>query len=182
MVISAQTYEQVAWEDPDGKWELHDGVLRQKPPMTNEHNSMQNVLGMMLGGQLDYRQFELRVDSGKTRRADHSYYIPDLFVVPKALVLAHRGQGSQLEIYDEPLPLVVEVWSPSTGAYDIDDKIPEYERRGDLEVWRIHPYERTLRARRRQSDGSYTETLYTGGTVAPVALPGVVIDLDALFD
>jgi Uma2 family endonuclease len=76
---------------------------------------------------------------------------------------------------------VVEVWSPSTGGYDIDAKIPEYRRRGDLEIWRLHPFEKTLAAWRRQPDGSYTELILQGGTVQAVALPNVTIDLDALF-
>jgi hypothetical protein len=33
-----------------------------------------------------------------------------------------------------------------------------------------------------QPDGSYQETVYRGGTITPVALPGVTIDLEALFD
>ncbi len=33
---------------------------------------------------------------------------------------------------------------------------------------------------RRQPDGTYTETRYTGGSIQPVALPGVSIDLDWL--
>lgn len=63
----------------------------------------------------------------------------------------------------------------------MDEKLPEYQRRGDLEIWRIHPSERTLTAWRREPDGSYAESLYRGGTVHPVALPGVSIDLEALF-
>jgi Uma2 family endonuclease len=59
-----------------------------------------------------------------------------------------------LEYYEQPLPLVVEVWSPSTGEYDIDSKLPEYQARGDKEIWRLHPYERTVRSWQRQPDGS----------------------------
>jgi Uma2 family endonuclease len=86
-----------------------------------------------------------------------------------------------VEAYAEPLPLIVEVWSPSTGDYDVDSKLPEYRRRGDLEIWRIHPYEHTLTTWRRQPDGRYTETLYTSGSVQPASLPGVTIDLASLF-
>jgi Uma2 family endonuclease len=53
--------------------------------------------------------------------------------------MAARLRGDELELYVEPLPLVVEVWSPSTGQYDVDEKLPEYQRRGDLEIWRFHP-------------------------------------------
>ncbi len=86
-----------------------------------------------------------------------------------------------MQPYSASLPLVVEVWSPSTCDYDVDKKLPEYQRRGDLDVWRIHPYERTLIAWVRQADGSYAENHYRGGIVRPAALLGVAIDLDALF-
>ena len=96
------------------------------------------------------------------------------------LVLPQLDQRT-LEVYETPLPLVVEVWSPSTGQYDVETKLLEYQRRSDAEIWLIHPYDRTLRAWQRQPDGSYREVLHTAGAVRPVALPGVVIDLDTLF-
>src|SRR5713101_1769996 len=73
-------------------------------------------------------------------------------------------------------------WSPSTGEYDVEGKLKEYQQRGDAEIWRIHPYERTITAWRRQADGRYTEALYRGGTVPVLSLPGVVIDLATLFE
>ena len=79
------------------------------------------------------------------------------------------------------MPLVVEVWSPSTGDYDVEEKLREYQRRGDLEIWRIHPYERTLTRWQRQPDGSYQESLIRTGSVHPAALPAVSIELDSLF-
>lgn len=183
MPVTAKTYECVALEDPSGGWELHDGYLVQKPAMTAWHNSLQSRLGMRLSRQLDEREYEVRVNSGKTKRTTRFYYIPDVLVVPRALVEQRQSeQPSELEVFDEPLPLVVEVWSPSTGEYDVESKLPVYQRRGDAEIWYFHPIKRTLVARRRQPDGSYTETLYTGGKVEPVALPGVVIDLETLFD
>ena len=182
MPVSETTYRQVALEDPSGHWELHCGVLRQKPGMSFEHSNVTFRLAFSLAQQLDEREFVVRPNMGRVRRSVQNYYIPDLFVVPAELVREGRSERpSALEFYAASLPLVVEVWSPSTGDYDVDEKLPEYQRRGDLEIWRIHPYERTLIAWRRQPDGTYTESLYRGGTVQPVALPGVTIDLDALF-
>ncbi|GIW03709.1 MAG: hypothetical protein KatS3mg059_0329 [Thermomicrobiales bacterium] len=43
------------------------------------------------------------------------------------------------------------------------------------------PYERTLTAWRRQPDGTYTTQTYHGGIIRPAELPGVTVDLDALF-
>jgi hypothetical protein len=91
----------------------------------------------------------------------------------------------RLEIYRDALPLIAEVWSPPiTGdyyGYESDAKLAVYQQRGDLELYRLDPWARTLTARRRQSDGGYDETVYRGGAVQPVALPNVTIDLDALF-
>jgi Uma2 family endonuclease len=118
---------------------------------------------------------------GQVRGAAENYYIPDVYVIPMDLLLPQRGLRA-VEVSDSPLPLVVEVWSPSTGDYDVDSKLPEYQRRGDLEIWRIHPLEQTLTAWRRQSDGTYTEDRFINGLVRPIALPNVTIDLDTLFD
>ena len=181
MPVSEQTYELVAREGPDGQWELHGGRLREKPGMPWNHGDAMSELGRVLGNQLDRRRYRVHVNHARMRGSSERYFIPDVAVIPIELGDALRGRPDALEVYDQPLPLVVEVWSPSTGGYDVDAKLPEYQRRGDPEAWRLHPYERTLTAWRRRPNGSYEETVYRGGTVAPASLPGVVIDLDALF-
>ena len=181
MPVSERTFLQLALEDPN-RWELHCGNLRRKPDMTAEHNHVASVLFFRLRQQLDWSQFEVRLSMGHVRHSAERYYIPDVFVIPIELFRPLRGQRNVLEAYDAPLPLVVEVWSPSTGDFDVDSKLPEYQRRGDVEIWRIHPFDRTLTAWRRQPDGSYVEAHYTGGAVQPIALSGVTIDLDTLFD
>jgi Uma2 family endonuclease len=181
MPISEKTYRQVALEDSDSNCELYCGQLRLQPGKTAEQNDLMLELAFVLHGQLDRSEFRVRSNSGRVRRSPKNYYVPDVFVVPTALEQAQRGTRA-LECYNEPLPLVVEIWSISTGEYDVETKLVEYQRRGDLEIWRIHPYERTLTTWRRQLDGSYTETLITDGTVEPIELPGVKVDPDALFE
>ena len=182
MPVSAETYERVAQEDPDGKWELVCGRLRRKPIMTVEHNQVQRILTRLLGLQLDPREYAVDMDATRLRISTGLYYVPDVCVIPMALIRRLRERRGTFEVYDDPMPLVVEVWSPSTGEYDVEQKLREYQLRGDREIWRIHPYERTLTAWRLQPDGTYTETLYTGGTVHPVALPNVTITLADLFE
>jgi Uma2 family endonuclease len=181
MVVTEQEYHRIALADREGKWELDCGRLRSKPPMTTWHNCTAWLLGVELQNQLGRARYEVRVDAGRTRRSPSYYYIPDVIVIPIDSVRRGLADTFALEAYAEPLPLIVEVWSPSTGDYDVDSKLPEYQRRGDLEIWRIHPYDRTLTAWVRQDDGSYSETLYRGGIVRPAALPDVSIDLDAHF-
>ena len=177
-----ETYERVALEDPDGRWELHHGRMRRKPVMTTWHNFFSRRLGLRLRRQLDEDEFDVVVDQGRVRWSDEHAYIPDIFVVPMRAVrdgIEHRPRA--LEAYREALPLVVEVWSPSTGDYDVQVKLDNYKRRGDAEIWYFHPIEKVLTAWRWQPDGGYAESVHRGGTIQPVALPGVTIDLDALF-
>jgi Uma2 family endonuclease len=182
MPVSEKTFKQLALEDTEGHWELHCGYLRRKPGMSADHNRLATRLLVQLAHQLDENAFDFRVNMGHLRRSSQSYYIPDVMVIPMELLRPQRGQRA-LETYGAPLPLVVEVWSPSTGEYDVDSKLPEYQSRGDFEIWRIHPWERTITAWRRQADGSYqVEVRPANGSIQPIALPNVTIDLDALFD
>jgi Uma2 family endonuclease len=182
MAVTEQTFRQVALEDPSGLWELHCGKLRQKPGMTAPHNNISDNFVYQLHHQLDREQFRVRQNGGHVRTSDGRYYIPDISIIPIALLRPQLSVHDDLEVYQEPLPLVVEIWSRSTGSYDINEKIPEYQRRGDLEIWRIHPVERMVTIWRRQSDGGYEEVIRSGGTVHLHALLNVSIDLDTLFD
>lgn len=181
MPVSEATYRQVAMEDPEGRWELVCGRLRPKPIMTTEHGEVDRKLLRRLILQLDEDEFTVG-DNIRQRVSTGSYYVPDVCVVPRAMVRRLRERPGSFEVYEEPLPLVGEIWSASTGDYDVEEKFPEYKRRGDLEIWRIHPYERTLTAWRRQPDGGYGESVHRGGVFRPAFLPGVAIDLDTLYD
>jgi Uma2 family endonuclease len=180
--ISNEQYEQMALAEPERKWELWHGRLREKPGMTVEHNWLGEKLGYLLMSQLDWTVYQVRTDTGRVGRPGGTYVIPDVFVLPTALTTLLRDRPGALEVYDQPLPLVVEIWSLSTGDYDLNEKLRIYQQRGDLEIWLIHPYERTLTAWRRQPDSSYEETVYRESIVYPAALPDVSIDLTEVFD
>jgi Uma2 family endonuclease len=182
MSVSEALFEQVALADDTARWELICGRLRPKPYMTADHNQIARNLLLELAAQLPREELTVDREAPNLRVPGGNYRIPDVCVVPRHLVdRRRRDQPTALEIYEEPMPLVVEVWSPSAGDYDVDQKLREYEQRGDLEIWRLHPFERSLIAWVRQPDGSYVETSYSGGTVRPTHLPGVTIDLDRLF-
>jgi Uma2 family endonuclease len=184
MPVSAATYERVALEDPHGHWELVCGRLRQKPAMTFAHDGGALWLVNLLGRQLDPAMYLAGQNMIKLRTPTGSYVIPDVTVLPAPLVRrAVAERRREFGVFDDPLPLVVEVWSLPTGDYDLDEKLRLYQERGDREIWLLHPYERWLRAWRRLPDGSYTETLYRGNAVVvPATLPGVQIALAALFE
>jgi Uma2 family endonuclease len=180
--MTEEAYREFALGDTSGLWELVRGQLRERPAMTARHGDVMDSLLHQLYEQLDRQAYRLRVQHARLRHSSDTYYIPDVAVVPTLAVetlLDHPGET--LDAYPEPLPLVVEIWSPSTGRYDIHEKLPDYKARGDPEIWYIHPYERTLTAWRRQPDGTYTESVYRGGVVVPPSLPGVAIEIELLF-
>jgi Uma2 family endonuclease len=174
MPLTAKTYASVALEDPEGQWELHRGRLWEKPPMTAFHHHEAYELSFAIRRQVNPSEFVVRANSARLRRTDETFYIPDVVVVTTRLVDRLLNRSDVLESYEEPLPFVAEVWSPSTGDYDVDTKIPEYKRRGDLEIWRLHPYERS-RIAWRQPDGTYAESRFERGQVQLWALPSVTI-------
>lgn len=178
--ITEAEYQQIALADHERNWELLDGQLREKPAMTWAHDEVVIALSNLLYQQLDRRRFRVRVE-GRVRRPG-TIFRPDVSVVPTELGDEFRGRPGVLAIFSEPLPLVVEVWSRSTGDYVVDAKLPIYQRRGDLEIWRVHPYERTVTVWRRQADGSYIDHIYREGAIRPVALPDVTIELSRLFE
>jgi Uma2 family endonuclease len=180
--MSEEAYRQFALGDPQGQWELYRGELREKPGMSVEHGGVMDGLLAFLYDQLDRNEYRIRITHARLRRSADTYYVPDIAVIPTPVVQALLERPGSLDAYPEPLPLVVEIWSPSTGRYDINEKLPDYQERGDLEIWYVHPYERTLTAWRRRPDGAYSESVYRGGMVRPESLPGVAIDLDALFE
>jgi Uma2 family endonuclease len=150
--------------------------------MTTEHDDVSRNLVHVLGAQVPWTQFSVGQGSPKLGVPSGNYRIPDVCVIPRALIRERKAAlPRRLEVYEQPMPLVVEVWSPSTGGRDEADKLREYRERGDLEIWRIHPYERTLIAWVRQPDGGYRESLHRQGSVRPAFLPGVEINLRDLF-
>jgi len=181
VATAVQTYEEIALAEPERQWELHHGALREKPGMSAEHNHVQDELYGALRDGVDRAAFRVSANAARLRAGDDATYVPDLVVIPAALREEQRRRGERLEVHDAPMPLVVEVWSPSTGTYDVDTKIPAYRVRGDAEIWRVHPFERTLTRWLRLPDGNYERTIHTSGTIRPRALPGAAVDLDALF-
>jgi len=178
--VSAEEFERFALSTEGCGWELHDGELVEKPGTSIGHDWAQGRLVVQLARQLDEDVFAVQ-SSAFANRGDANYFVPDVCVIPIALVEPDRARWANLNVYAAPLPLVVEVWSPTTAIYDREVKLPEYQRRGDREIWFLHPFERTLSAWRRQDDGSYAESVVQEGTVQPVALPNVTIDLVKLF-
>ena len=182
MPVSEATYRQLSLEDDDTTWELVCGRLREKPPMTYDHGDTASYLNFLLQSALRRAEFRVSQNHARLRLPDGQYFVPDLAVVPQELRRRFRGVKDAVEEYSQPLPLVVEVWSPSTGKYDAREKIAGYRERGDREIWLIDPYEISIAVHRRTPGGEYVVLDFAAGDVIePASLPGVRIDVNELL-
>lgn len=178
--LTKQDFEAFLHSGIEGNWELYDGILVEKPPMTWDHQNLAFELGHLLRLQLPKDRFRVQVES-RVARPEATVLQPDVMVIPQHYGDALRGQPGKLAIFDQPLPFVAEVWSVSTGRYDVKAKLPIYQQRGDAEIWLIHPYDRLVTAWRRQPDGTYASSEHDADVIELAALPNVVIDVAELF-
>lgn len=141
-----EIYMELALQDP-GSLEFAPCVgIRRKPPMGRGHASANSALAIEIGVQLRGLPFQVVTKAPALQLVDgEHYFMPDACVVPHELRGLRNIRPAGLWTIAEALPLVVEVWSPSTGHYDTGAKFAEYRARGDEEIWRIHPYEMTGR-------------------------------------
>jgi hypothetical protein len=62
--VSEAAFRRVALRDPEGHWELHNGQMREKPPMSFVHNWLMVKLGYLLLQQLDWKRYQVRINAG----------------------------------------------------------------------------------------------------------------------
>src|SRR5712692_8060144 len=99
MPISETTYKRVALEDHGACWELVCGHLRSKPAMTTEHNDVIGALYRQLDRQLEEAEYLMRSNTGRLRIAGGSYYVPDVFALPRSLQQRLRERPGTFEVY-----------------------------------------------------------------------------------
>lgn len=148
--------------------------------MTWDHQVVMIDLACQLRQQFPRHDFRVQAES-RVRRPEATVLQPDVMVIPDDYGDEFRNQPGRLAIFSRPLPFVAEVWSVSTGEYDVMAKLPIYMQRGEMEIWLIHPYEKTVTSWRRQPDGTYCSSIHQEGVMRPVVLPDVVIDVVELF-
>jgi Uma2 family endonuclease len=177
--LSADTYQrlgQLGVLDPELRIELVDGEIIEMAPLGSRHWAMVNRLDERLRQAIGQRAI---VSTQSSFRLDeHSEPEPDIGVFERredfyALALPTAAQTL----------LLVEV-SDTSVRYDRDIKLPLYARNGVPEVWIVDLESGLLRIHRdpRGDDYLHTRATPAPGQVDMVALPGVTVDLSALFD
>ncbi len=179
----------LTWAD-DVRREIIDGmVYRLSAPFRKHAQAVSSFFGEALlfvrkrkaKCKIYSAPFDVRLPMNGSTDDDQIYNVvqPDICVVCDPAKLDYRGCIGAPD-------LVVEVFSPSTGKRDANEKFQLYEAAGVKEYWLVYPNEVTVIVFLLQEDGKYDEgTVYNiiNGTIkVPVrTLEGLIIDLEELF-
>jgi len=174
------TYEDLKEIPPDGnRYEIIDGELVVSAAPNRKHQRWSGSL------------FDLLRDREKAGLGE-AYHAPvdvQLFpdrpqpIVQPDLIFIRTGR---LHIFGPDLvvgapDLVVEILSPSSRTMDLTRKAQLYAEAGVPEYWVADPDEPSLRAYALR-DGEYRENPAEAGLLRSGIVPGLVVDLAALFE
>jgi Uma2 family endonuclease len=106
--LTEEDFEAFLLSGIEGLWELHDGVLVEKPGMSWDHQNVMINLAVQLKQQLPKHAFRVQVQS-RVQRPEATVLQPDVMVIPEHYGDALRNQPGKLVIIDKPLPFVAEV-------------------------------------------------------------------------
>ncbi|MBF0549683.1 MAG: Uma2 family endonuclease [Deltaproteobacteria bacterium] len=177
-------HDYLTWDD-DERWELIDGVLHSMSPAPSARHQF---ISMGLSAQIynflsqtpcriAAAPFDVRLPKGD--EADNqvdTVVQPDIVVICDPAKLDDRGCRGAPEF-------VVEILSPSTADKDRTIKLALYENRGVKEYWIIDPEDNTVTVHLLGPDCHYdAPAIHAGqGDIKVATLPGLEIDLDAVF-
>jgi Uma2 family endonuclease len=159
----------------DDRVELIDGEIIDQEPITSAHAAIGRRL-LRLFAQAAADGIVLISARNPLRLDAFDEPEPDLMLLrPRAddYGASHPGAADVL--------LLVEV-SDSSLAYDRGRKLALYAKFGVPEVWIVAVAGSAVEFHRRPQDGAYASTgRLTAGSLAPDLVPGVAIDVAALF-
>lgn len=168
-------------EDPDSRtrYELIDGDLIVTPAPVPEHQRLQFRLSRVVDRATErLPRVSIFLAPIDLRDTDQSVVQPDLL-----LLLDERTAFETASDIAGPPNLVVEILSPSTERIDRGKKLAFYARLGADELWLVDGKRHTLSVYSEPVDGRYRSvvTFTTPGSARSATIPGLAIDLDALF-
>ena len=139
------------------KSEYIDGWIRAMTGATNRHNCVKANCLVHLANQLKRqpcRPFDsdtkLRIDREGTKR----FYYPDLQVV--------CDSNDPLSVYQDRPVLIIEVLSPSTRRYDLDEKMTAYLTIPSLQCYILLEQHQPLAIVMHRSNGGFLRELVEG--------------------
>lgn len=106
--IDEQAYQQCVLTGRDAAWELHDGLLVEKPGTSWDHGPIVPLLSFLLQLALDRDEYQVRINEGRLRNPKATMLVPYVAVVPTSYGDEYRGRPG-FSIFSCSIPLVVEV-------------------------------------------------------------------------
>jgi Uma2 family endonuclease len=174
------------WFD-EKRRELINGFIRIMSSPATTHAEVANDLNVTLYNFVKRRSgkckvfvapFDVRLPKNGEKDDDKIFSVvqPDIVVVCDPSKIDEKGCLGAPD-------MVVEVLSPSTRKYDLNDKFNLYEASGVKEYWTVAPADKDVTVFLLQEDGRYAEgVIYRSGAKIPVqTLPGLEVDTDELF-
>jgi Uma2 family endonuclease len=175
------TYDDfVRFPDDGQRHELIDGEHIVTPAPVARHQRISGRLFLALGshvqasrsGEMFYAPFDVIL-------SNYDVVEPDLLFVSN-----ERKELVREWVYGAP-DLVIEILSPSSRRTDQTKKLAVYDRFGVREFWLVDPDANVVTVYRRVGDGSFPRVADLaagrGDAIETPLLPGLAVDLDALF-
>jgi len=162
--------------DDDRRYEIIEGALYVSPTPAVRHQDLRTVLLLLIGNWVVPRGlgkvFGAPVD---VELARHTIVEPDIVFIRRE----RRGIITEQRIMGAP-DLVVEILSPSTRNVDLGSKLERYATAGVPEYWIADPENETFRILVLRN-GRCEPQAEDEGNVRSIVLPGLVIEIAALF-
>jgi Uma2 family endonuclease len=157
--------------------EFTDGYIEVLPRPTDNHQAILELLFLVfrtflqpLGGKVRFAPLRLRIRSRKFRE-------PDLLLVRSAADPRRQNR------YWQGADLVLEVVSPDKPERDLVEKRGDYAEAGVPEYWIANPQTETIMVLWLEGDTYVEHGIFgRGSTATSVLLPGLAVDVNAVFD
>jgi Uma2 family endonuclease len=172
------TYEEwLKLPEAEGIEEVVNGEIRKMPPNKILHADTVENLADLLKASADRNTIQVRVSTFGLviRREPLTTRVPDIAVFVRSQVVDQDGY-----IHSAP-ELIVEVLSPANTRAERAEKLQDYESLGVPEVWVVSPEARTVEVLSLKDGRLRTTALLRDGQIKPVHLPGVSVDVAAIW-
>lgn len=175
--MTVEQYLEWAERQPEGRYELVDGVPHKMSPEANRHLLVKGATFECFRQAVRAAGLNCKVlpDGGTVVIHKHQAREPDLTVV------CETALNLDSMIVGEPV-IVVEVTSPSTVRTDTSDKLIEYFSLGGVQHYLlVHPIDRKV-VHHRRVEGGRIETSIAAEGVIRFDPPGFSVEIARFFE
>jgi Uma2 family endonuclease len=173
--VTEKTFEELT--DEDTKAELLDGVMIVHSPATLRHDHILTFVGGLMAFYADERELGKMSAGGNAiiHLATCRKFAPDGYFlrtarIPKRITKEYEGAPD----------LMLEILSPTTRDYDLEEKRPAYQKAGVGEIWFVDPENEQVIIDRKRRRG-YVEEIVTAGRATSIVLGGFWVDVAWLW-